>query len=133
MQEEKFNEQDGNFDQPNVNESLALAGLFRKVLVKERLPEKSGTYYSSQGRSVLDYTHPVNVTAWKEGRDGLEWWLEEIELPNDAEINKQANIVTQIENSLVQVVAWTYYAKGQIDLRERVLAGKAVTAKDNVR
>lgn len=40
MQEEKFNEQEGNLDQPNVNESLALAGLLNRREIKFRAWDK---------------------------------------------------------------------------------------------
>ena len=143
MQEEKFNKQDGNLDQPNVNESLALAGLFRKVSAKERLPKEDGTYICF----ISCCAEPKEgcSTGWgdcdfQDGKFRLTeerclFWLEQIELPNDDRvilgmyntipITDTDHMVRGIEiNTTLKTLKW---------VRDFVLAGKAVTAKDNVR
>ncbi len=137
MQEEKFNEQDGNLDQPNVNESLALAGLFRKVSVKERLPKQEGQYIM-----FFKNGNPFNVDFTKMAIEGLSFdsndfthWLEEVELPTDENI--WAGAMMNCKHSGVDGtdsgIAFDNYVLGAKRVRDFVLAGKAVTAKDNVR
>ena len=138
MQEEKFNKQDGNLDQPNVNESLALAGLFRKVSVSERLP-KEGKFIFIQENGSL------RLCAWDGRKADLDWikntsikyWLEEVELPTDEEVKEQKWIACKNDDGINKPY-WDGkemdgFIKGAKWMRNFVLAGKAVTAKDNVR
>ena len=86
MQEEKFNKQDGNLDQPNVNESLALAGLFRKVSADERMPNKTGLYHTNRG--MTNYFHGLKKF---EHDPHIDYWLEEIELPSEEDIERKGD------------------------------------------
>ena len=122
MQEEKFNKQDGNLDQPNVNESLALAGLLRKVSADERHPTKTGLYHTNRG--MINYFHGLKKF---EHDPHIDYWLEEIEFSSDAELTKELfkwcakrNMIMFMETCL-DVVKW---------MKSNVLAA---TAKDNVR
>ena len=85
MQEEKFNEQDGNFVQPNVNESLALAGLFRRVFVKDRLPKHTDIYYTNLGKTPFFDDEKIMVL----NNTRATWWLEKVEFPTQDEIENE--------------------------------------------
>lgn len=113
---------------PDVNESLALAGLFRKVLVQERLPNEDGEYTTNYclHTKLLTCSGKRKWTI-KAGGDTLtvtpDYWLEEVELPT------QKQIVTERKNRNYQTFQFDLGAYWIMN----VLAGKAVTAKDNVR
>lgn len=69
---------------------------YRKVMCSDRPPEKNGSYDTSLSRqffsSVSGWGLPYRGK-WEYPKDNTnpEWWLEEIELPNDEEIEKIAN------------------------------------------
>ena len=128
MQEEKFNEQDGNFDQPNVNESLALAGLFRKVMTEERSPKESGTYATDRGRLEWSNDHKGFLGFWA-GRPEVIYWMEEVELPSEDEINIAMSKLLDIGDNW-EWDSHTNAMEGAKWMRDFVLAA---TAKDNVR
>lgn len=102
---------------PDVNESLALAGLFRKVFVKNGTPKESKEYTTNVGEVLF-----TKQKYWNE--NGVEYWLEEIELPTQKQITNER---TERNYQTFQ------FDLGAIWMRNFVLAGKAVTAKDNVR
>ena len=119
MQEENLTKQDGNLDQPNVNESLALAGLFRKVLTKDRVPENGlKSYCTNSGIFIYNGDwHCINP-------HGIQWWLEEVEFPSDIDIQDEAteryiDVRHSRANSFIEGANW--------------MRSLAVTAKDNVR
>lgn len=87
-----------------------MSGIFRKVMCSDRLPEKAGKYVTNIG--VFDYSGPIIIpngnlaTYYIERENGVWghqtqpnlmamcfpiWWLEEIELPSEGEIEKIAN------------------------------------------
>ena len=69
---------------------------YRKVMCSDRPPEKNGSYDTSLGRqffsSVSGWGLPYRGK-WEYPKDNTnpEWWLEEIELPSEEEINELAN------------------------------------------
>ncbi len=105
---------------PDVNESLALAGLFRKVSTTERMPTKSDNYFTN--KNLMAYF----VEDGNFSNGNILWWLEEVELPTDEEIKKidfsHLPHMTQSGRVLIDFgIKW---------MRDFVLAA---TAKDNVR
>jgi hypothetical protein len=120
---------------PDVNESLALAGLFRKVSVKERLPERYNMFivFSDLGQVSQSY---FSSEYMKFEKQDVEYWLEEIELPSKDEIRETAWQYGEEEpnaNSYIKYRIDCAYREGAFSVLDFVLAGKAVTAKDNVR
>ena len=129
---------------PDVNESLALAGLFRKVSVKERLPQEKGIYivYVNDNANIqmpFVCIFSKEQFKWMSGDykfdENISYWLEEIELPTDENI--WAGAMMNCKHSGVEGtdsgIAFDNYVLGAKRVRDFVLAGKAVTAKDNVR
>lgn len=118
---------------PDVNESLALAGLFRKVSVKERLPKKDDVYFIiHNGENISTSVFYTMGSGWLTHGMTIEYWLEEIELPTKEQIESEMK---------KRFTNWGgYFNGGEAKWFNRgarwmmnVLAGKAVTAKDNVR
>ena len=61
--------------------------IFRKVLLKDGLPQKEGAYFCDGGHLWFNIT----TKKWNSNVNSNvlpEWWLEEIELPSDDEIIK---------------------------------------------
>lgn len=58
--------------------------LYRKVLTKDRLPDKSEEYITSLG--VIEYNNTNGI--WDEGCSLPTYWLEPIKLPTDEEIEE---------------------------------------------
>lgn len=73
--------------------------IFKQIPATERLPEKSGRYWTNKGQNTL-FTTPQNAKKWtrielpnpsfvKETDMGglqvmkVKWWMEEIELPSE--------------------------------------------------
>lgn len=117
---------------PDVNESLALSGLFRKVSVKERLPNWSKyfgktlptiTFSNSPSFMVIGENEPSGILE-KRIKGSFNYWLEEVEFPTQDEIENER---TGRNYQTFQFDLGASWMKGF------VLAGKAVTAKDNVR
>ena len=59
--------------------------MYRKVFTKERYPTYNGIYFTND----LSYLWDNNLGFWKQKK--VEWWLEEIELPNNERINQEVN------------------------------------------
>lgn len=61
--------------------------IYRQVSVKERLPEKAGRYFTSFG----ECTFSTNTRKWlfmlENSTNYVDWWLEEVELPSEEDIN----------------------------------------------
>lgn len=85
--------------------------IFRKV--STRLPNKTGLYHTNRG--MINYFNGLKTF---EGKAHIQYWLEEVELPNDEQIEKES----------VGAYDETCYIKGAKWMRNFVLA---VTAKDN--
>lgn len=65
--------------------------IYRKVLCSERLPEKTGNYITNIGLNTRFKDNTFNKTT---GLGGIKiliisWWLEEIELPSEQDLNKR--------------------------------------------
>ena len=61
--------------------------IFIKVPVSERLPKNYGAYIIGYGttKRFVDFNERTNHDSW---RMNFEWWLEEITLPTEEEIER---------------------------------------------
>ena len=70
-----------------------MSGIFRKVMCSDRLPKVENENYftiSEKGHEKIRFFNGTRFeSAYHEGE--VKWWLEEIELPSDEEIEKIAN------------------------------------------
>ena len=70
-----------------------MSGIFRKVMCSDRLPKVENENYftiSEKGHEKIRFFNGTRFeSAYYEGE--VKWWLEEIELPSDEEIEKIAN------------------------------------------
>lgn len=64
---------------PSMNENID-----KKVMVSDRLPELSGEYITNTGLRTFSGIFECFIL-----ESGIEYWLEEIELPSDEEICKE--------------------------------------------
>lgn len=66
-----------------------MSSVFIKVPISERFPKESGDYYSNIGRVYFKankfYLRDEQVIT---KTSSVVWWLEEIELPTEEEMNK---------------------------------------------
>jgi hypothetical protein len=86
--------------------------IYRKVYTKDRLPHLEGTYFVKVKDSVLYHDiyfwhHHYDDVADEDQRDywinTFEWWLEEVELPSEQEIQRWA-YETEMEDNGVDFV-----------------------------
>ena len=106
--------------------------IFRKVSVNERLPNKTGRYFCL-GNVYGNLTSLFfnNQKRWMELQDEYhpEYWLEEIELPTDEEIEKEGMKIDSQEE------IHDYYNHGKMVgmkwMRRFVLAVAPLTSKTN--
>jgi len=94
--------------------------IFRKVKIKDRLPNKKGNFITNLG-ILIYYGDSKWGTGISTGQRPNEW-LEEIELPNDEEIRKAFDKMPSGID--VDFIDWYTGIKW---MRDFVLAGKAVT------
>ena len=62
--------------------------IFRKVSVKEKLPQQNGICFTSNGLNYYSAYEGFSINKDAREKD-VEWWLEEIELPTDEEIKME--------------------------------------------
>lgn len=66
--------------------------IYRKVLVSERVPSKSGKYFTDLGYS--DYSIPRHEWCDLDWCDlDVKWWLEEIQLPSEEDIKEESTYI----------------------------------------
>ena len=70
--------------------------VYRPVLTNDRLPDKPGFYFTSDGllyknKDSKEWSYYDRIDLIFKKVEAPEWWLEEIELPTEEEINKPAN------------------------------------------
>lgn len=75
--------------------------IYRKVKVSERLPESRGYYDTDMG--TLYYRKKIKHSIWEDWEDANypkypEYWLEEIELPTEEDINSIVSVYHDVEN-----------------------------------
>ena len=94
--------------------------IFRKVSVKERLPEHEDNLFTSEGMTPFDLKSKHFYSPHPRKWVYPEWWLEEIELPSDKQIeDKVMNGYLINEENIARVKAAKW-------MRDFVLAGEAV-------
>lgn len=91
--------------------------IYRKVSVKERLPNETDVYYTNVGKvPFFKGERKLTIDTDQE----ILWWLEEVKLPTDEEIFNGSlqylKEVGSVDNKNVIVHDWTNGAKWLRDL-----------------
>jgi len=82
--------------------------LYRKINCKDRLPEKERAEYSTDIGTLFF----SEKEWWDEFQEFPEWWLEEVTLPTDEEIEKMAEQMATNANLHRSTMDYMYYLNG---------------------
>jgi hypothetical protein len=69
--------------------------LYKEVSVTDRLPQTSGYYLTNNGKRL--FSDHINVWQQNSNEVPVEWWLDVVKLPNEAETFDKANNEGSIE------------------------------------
>lgn len=83
--------------------------LYREVSVSDRLPQTSGSYLTNNGKRL--FSDHINVWQRNDNDKALEWWLEEVKLPSEKEINKARDSYSWCHINPVFKSGWRYGVK----------------------
>lgn len=80
--------------------------VFKKVMVSDRLPKDGGHYYTNINELYFDFGN------WHDSNYRIstqpEWWIEEIEIPSEEEIDNESYPIDTTNESTAFIMGANY-------------------------